>query len=339
MDDLSKRIDAITKKWGDDALVRYSDLEKRKVEVLSSGILALDIATNCGGIPRGNITETFGPEGAGKTTMALWFLASVQQSGGLTAFVNPEQKGNPEYIRAMFESYGGSPDELLVSQPDSGEEALDIIENLIGVCDAIVLDSVADLVTSAELDADDVRDFHVGMQARLMTKFLKRAKPKLGLSKTALLFTNQVRANIGGYGATETTPGGHALRHAAILRLRVSMAGTVIKDHGREIGIPVKAKVRKNQAGAPNGIAEFNIVWGKGIDQYKDTFEAAKALEVFKQAGSFYSYAWDGVSESSIRGEEDVKEELRNRPGLLERVRADVASKLSQGETGDDSEE
>jgi recombination protein RecA len=337
MSELSRRIEAIAKKWGEDALARYADLEHKKVRVHSSGILAIDIATRCGGYPIGAITEAFGPEGGGKTTIALWFLASVQNSGGTVAYINPEQKGDPSYIRAMFESYGGCADDLLVSMPDSGEQALDIVETLIDVADAIVLDSVADLVSHIELDADDIRDHHVGIQARMMTKFLKRAKPKLGLSKSALLFTNQVRANIGGYGSSETTPGGHALRHACMIRLRVSQAGAAIRDRGQEVGIPCKAKVRKNQAGAPNSIAEFNIIWGQGIDQYKDTFEAAKGLEVFRRAGSVYYYVWDENlgEESSLRGEEAVKDALRTDPRLMERVRADVARVLA-GEKDDE---
>lgn len=330
--DLNTRLTAIAKKWGEDAVLRFGDIKKRHVEAISSGCLAIDIATQVGGYPRAAITEAFGPESAGKTTLALWFLAHVQKMGGTCAFVNTEQKCDPDYIRTLISTYGGDADEILVSTPTCGEEALDIVERLIGVVDAVVLDSVADLVTQAELEADDTRANFVGIQARLITKALKRIKPKLGLSNTALLFTNQTRANIGGFGSSETTGGGRALRHAEILRLRVSMRGTAIRSSGQQVGIPCKAKVRKNQVGKPGEIAEFDIIWGKGLDLYKDTFEAGKATGVIEMtAGGYYHYNWPS-GEERIRGEEAVKNVLRANPDLMEQMRAAVLEKMCSKE-------
>ncbi len=329
MSDLSKTLAAITKKWGEDALLRFADMPKQRVEAISSGCLAIDAATQIGGYPRGAITELFGPPGGSKTTLSIWFLAHVQKMGGTAAFINTEQKGDPRYTRACVEAYGGNPDDILVSMPSCGEEALDIVERLIGIVDAVVLDSVADLVTQAELDADDARANFVGMQARLITKALKRMKPKLGLSKTVLLFTNQIRANIGGYGSSETTGGGKALRHAEILRLRVSVDGTAIKDHGVEIGVPCKAKIRKNQVGKPGQTAKFNIIWGKGLDLVKDTFEVAKATDIIEmQPGGYYIYDWPG-GDDRLRGEETVKNVLRANPDLMEEIREAARQKLS----------
>jgi recombination protein RecA len=326
--DLDSVLTALVKKWGEGTVVDLEDIANRHYEGLSSGVLALDLASGIGGYPRGAVTTLFGPAGGGKTTLCLWFLASLRQTGRQGVYVDMEHKTPGAYIADIFRGAGADANNLPILKPSTGVEALDAVEKLVGKVDAIVLDSIASLVPPAEIDGD-MGDVHVGLQARMISQALRRIGPKLDLSDTVLLCTNQVRANIGGYGNPETTPGGKYLFHQEVLRFRISRFQD-LTDRGAKIGIVCKAKVRKNQAASPTGEASFDIIWNKGVDVIRDTFEVAKALEILEQRGPYYYYDWDndGNVEDGIRGQVGVMQRFREDLDLMERIRTEALATI-----------
>lgn len=337
---LNARLKKLAEKWGEDIAVRFGDIEEgqRKHEVISTGCLALDKAVGIGGYPRGAISTLMGPPDGGKSTLVLWFLACLHRDGGQGVYINTEHKKNLSYIDGIFEAVGSSPADLVVMKDlESGIAALEAVEALVGAVDAIVLDSIAMLVPGAELDSD-LDSKQPGMQARMITKALRRIVPKLDLSRTVWLCTNQLRSNIGGWGPSEICPGGRALAHEEMIRVRISRTGKPIVEKGKKVGITCKAVVHKNQAAAPWGEAEFNIIWGKGLDVVKDTIEMAKLCGVIPVKGGNYYYDWG--DKESIKGPEAAQRRLREDPELLARVRADVMSAQISGgeELGDESD-
>lgn len=337
--ELKKRLKTLSEKWGEDIAVRFGDIEEdqRKHEVISTGCLALDRAVGIGGYPRGAISTLFGPPDGGKSSLVLWFLACLHKSGGQGVYINMEHKKNLGYIDGIFEAVGADPADLVVMKNlKSGTAALEAVEILVGAVDAIVLDSIAMLVPGAELDSD-LDSKQPGMQSKMITKALRRIVPKLDLSRTVWLCTNQLRDNIGGYGPSKYCPGGNALAHEEIIRIRISKTGSPIVRDSEKVGIACKAVVHRNQTAPPWGEAEFNITWGKGLDVVKDTFEMAKLLSVFEvRSGGNYYYDWNNDGEPGrIKGEKTVREALEGDPELLARIRAEVSS-AQTGESSDD---
>lgn len=285
MTTLKETVTAINKKMGARTLMQLSD-DHPPVKVISTGSLALDLALGIGGIPRGRVTEIWGPEGAGKTTLAQHICAEAQKNDGVAVYIDMEHKVDPAYMAAC----GVDMNRLYFSQPMTGTAAFDIIKALVkgGAVDVIIVDSVHALSTGAEMDAD-AGDQFVGIQARLMSQNLKTIVPVLGLSKTALVFINQTRFKIGVmYGSPETTPGGVALKFYASIRMRISKIA-MLGGRNKEYGIRSKVKIRKNNLAAPWKTAEFDIVWGEGISTAADILEAGIRTGVVSQGGGWYN--------------------------------------------------
>ncbi|HIE08601.1 MAG TPA: recombinase RecA [Armatimonadetes bacterium] len=291
-DDRSKALEmAITqieKRFGKGAIMRLGEARARmQVEVIPTGSLALDIALGVGGVPRGRIIELYGQEGSGKTTIALHILAQAQKMGGVVAFIDAEHALDPEYARAL----GVNVDDLLISQPDTGEQALEIADELVrsGAIDAFVVDSVAALVPRDELEGE-MTDQQPGMQARLMSKALRKLAGSISKSRAVAIFVNQVREKIGVmFGSPETTPGGRALKFWSSVRLEVKRAEN-IKRGGEVTGFRVKVKVVKNKVAPPFREAQFDILFGKGIWRAADVLDTAEALGIVKRTGTWYHY-------------------------------------------------
>lgn len=316
--DLKETIDAINRKLGLGTVMQLGDTPQ-PIAIVPSGSLALDLALGTGGIPRGRVTEIWGPEGAGKTTLAQHICAEAQRDGGVAVYIDMEHKVDPAYMAAC----GVDMNTLYFSQPQTGTAAFDIIKALIkgGEVDVIIVDSVHALSTGAEMDAD-AGDQFVGVQARLMSQNLKVTVPLLGTSKTALVFVNQTRSKIGVmYGNPEVAPGGAALRFYASIRMRISRIA-MLGPKNKEYGIRSRVKIRKNNLAAPWKTAEFDIVWGKGISRYADTLEAGLMTGVVEQGGSWYNLG-------DIRlghGKEAAKTYLNMHPEIVEEIRQAVLS-------------
>ncbi len=311
----------IEKKFGKGAIMPLRAAESIKVDVISTGSLALDIATGIGGIPRGRIVEIFGVESSGKTTLALHVIAQAQKEGGVAVFIDAEHALDPKYARNL----GVDVENLYVSQPDYGEQALEIAENLInsGAVDVIVIDSVAALVPKDELEGD-MGEAQVGKQARLMSQALRKLKGIVHKSNTALIFINQIREKIGiTYGNPETTPGGRALKFFSDMRLEVRRQGD-IKEGNEKIGYRVKVKVVKNKLAPPFQEAEFDMIYGEGICKLCDLIDVAVAKGVITRSGSWYSYGEQRIGQ----GKEQAKRFLKENPDLaldIERKIREVA--------------
>ena len=308
---LDKTLKELTKRFGDGAIMRLGESPHMQVDVIPTGSLSLDIAIGVGGIPRGRVTEVYGPESSGKTTLCLHTVAQAQRWGGICAFIDMEHALDPAYA----ERIGVDINELYISQPDTGEQALEITEALVrsGSMDVIILDSVAALVPRAEIEGE-MGDAHVGLQARLMSQALRKLSGAIKHSNTAMIFTNQLRMKIGVmFGNPETTSGGRALKFYASLRLDIRRI-QALKQGGEVIGNRTRVRVTKNKVAAPFREAEFDIMYGEGISYVGDVLDLATELGFVEKRGAFFRYA---ASDELIgQGRENAKEFLREHPEM-----------------------
>ena len=314
---LGEALKKIEKDFGKGAIMRLGEHAEQKVQVMSSGSLALDIALGAGGYPKGRIIEIYGPESSGKTTVALHAVAQAQKEGGIAAFIDAEHALDPAYAAAL----GVNIDELLLSQPDSGEQVLEIAEKLIdsGAIDLVVVDSVAALVPRAEIDGD-IGDSHVGLQARMMSQAMRKLGASINKTKTIAIFINQLREKVGVmFGNPETTPGGRALKFYASVRLDVR-GNTQIKGTGDQkdtnVGKETKIKVVKNKVAPPFKEANVEIIYGEGISQTGELLKIASDLDIVKKAGSWYSYNDEKIGQ----GSENAKKYLAEHPEIFEEI-------------------
>ena len=319
---LKLAIEKIEKDFGKGAIMKLGDKSAVSVETIPTGALALDVALGVGGIPRGRIIEVYGPESSGKTTLAQHIVAECQKKGGIAAFVDAEHALDPEYARNL----GVNVDELLISQPDTGEQALDITEELVrsGAVDIIVVDSVAALVPKAEIEGS-MEDQQMGLQARLMSKALRKLTGIIGKTNTTVIFINQLRQKIGVmYGNPETTTGGNALKYYASVRLEIKRVEG-IKGDGEDVGNHVRVRILKNKVAPPFRTAEFDIIFGKGICKIGNILDVAVDLDIVKKAGSWFSFNDDKLGQ----GRDKAKEFLANNPEILNQVETLVREKLA----------
>ncbi len=320
---LKLAIEKIEKDFGKGSIMKLGDKATVNVDAIPTGALALDVALGVGGIPRGRIIEIYGPESSGKTTLAQHIVAECQKKGGIAAFVDAEHALDPEYARNL----GVQVDDLLISQPDTGEQALDITEELVrsGAVDIVVVDSVAALVPKAEIDGS-MEDQQMGLQARLMSKALRKLTGVIGKTNTTVIFINQLRMKIGVmYGNPETTTGGNALKYYASVRMEIRRAEGLKGDDG-DIGNHVRVKVLKNKVAPPFRTAEFDIIFGKGICKIGNILDVATDLDIVKKAGSWFSYN----DEKLGQGREKAKEFLTENPEILAEVEEKVRQKLAE---------
>jgi recombination protein RecA len=318
---LSLVLNQIERNFGKGSIMRLGDAARMKVETIPTGALTLDLALG-GGLPKGRIIEIYGPESSGKTTVALHALAEVQKSGGVAAFVDAEHALDPVYAQAL----GVNIDELLVSQPDTGEMGLEVVDQLVrsSAIDVVVVDSVAALVPRAEIEGE-MGDAHVGLQARLMSQALRKITGSIGKSQCTVIFLNQLRQKIGvSYGNPETTTGGNALKFYASVRLDIRRIQT-LKKGTEEYGIRAKVKVAKNKVAPPFRIAEFDILFGQGISTMGCLVDLAEQTGVILRKGAWYSYEGDNVAQ----GRDNTVLRLIEDKAFATRVEAQVREKLA----------
>lgn len=317
---LDLAIAQISKQFGEGSIMKLGENHKVDVELLPSGALSLDIALG-GGYPKGRIIEIYGPESSGKTTLTLHAIAEIQKQGGTAAFVDAEHALDPAYAKKL----GVDTENLLVSQPDNGEQALEITETLVrsNAVDLVVVDSVAALVPQAEIDGD-MGDSHMGLQARLMSQALRKLTGIINKSKTTVIFINQIRMKIGVmFGNPETTTGGNALKFYASVRLDIRRTGQ-IKNGDDIAGNRTKVKVVKNKIAAPFKIAEFDIMYNEGISKTGDVLDLAVENEIVGKSGAFYKYNDQNIGQ----GRENAKKYLVENPEILDEIDAKVRSKI-----------
>lgn len=317
MSELEKTIAQIEKQFGKGAIQRLGSEETADVETISTGAMTLDLALGVGGLPRGRIVEIYGTEGGGKTTLALHVAAEAQKMGGTVAFIDAEHALDPKYARAI----GVNTDDLLISQPDTGEQALEIAEALVrsGEVMLLVIDSVAALTPRAEIEGE-MGQSHVGLQARLMSQAMRKLNGILYQTNTLAIFINQIREKVGViYGSPETQPGGRALKFYSSVRLDVRRRET-IKSGTDSTGIRTKVKVVKNKVAAPFKEAEFDIIFGEGISSEGSLLDVAVELGVIKRSGAWYSYNEEQLGQ----GKDAVRELLSNDSELLEKIEKEV---------------
>jgi recombination protein RecA len=310
---LDRTLSDITKRFGDGAIMRLGEATHLKVEVIPTGSLAIDLALGVGGVPRGRVTEIYGPESSGKTTICQHIVAQAQRAGGLAAFIDMEHALDPAYAARC----GVDVENLYIAQPDTGEQALEIAEALVrsGAMDVVVVDSVAALVPRAEIEGD-MGDAHMGLQARLMSQALRKLSGAIKQSNTAMIFTNQLRMKIGVmFGNPETTSGGRALKFYASVRLDVRRIQS-IKDKGEVVGNRTRVRVTKNKVAPPFRQAEFDIMYNEGISRVGDILDMGVELEVIEKRGSFYNYRELRLAQ----GRENAKEFLRANPATAEEI-------------------
>jgi recombination protein RecA len=320
---LNMVLNQIERSFGKGAIMRLGDATRMRVETISTGALTLDLALG-GGLPKGRVIEIYGPESSGKTTVALHALAEVQRQGGIAAFVDAEHALDPTYAAAL----GVDIENLLVSQPDTGESALEIVDQLVrsAAVDIVVIDSVAALVPRAEIEGD-MGDAHVGLQARLMSQALRKITGNIGKSGCTVIFINQLRQKIGvTYGSPETTTGGNALKFYASVRLDIRRIQT-LKKGTDEFGNRVKVKVAKNKVAPPFRIAEFDIIFGKGISILGCLVDIAEETGVLTRKGAWYSYNGDNISQ----GRDNAIKYLEEKPEFVEQIKQQVRQKLDMG--------
>jgi recombination protein RecA len=319
---LEAALASLTKRFGEGAVMRLGEATHLQVEIIPTGSLALDCALGVGGIPRGRVTEIYGPEGAGKTTLCQHIVAEAQKHSGTAAFVDMEHALDPAYAATC----GVDVENLLISQPDTGEQALEIAEALIrsGAVDIVVIDSVAALVPRAEIEGE-MGDSHPGLQARLMSQALRKLSGAVKQSNTALVFTNQLREKIGVmFGNPETTSGGRALKFYATVRLDVRRI-SAIKEKGEVIGNRTRVRVTKNKVAPPFRVAEFDIMYDEGISKAGDLLDMAAEVGVVEKRGSYYYRE----GESLAQGRENAKQYLRDNPTIADEIEAAVREKLA----------
>ena len=319
---LDMAISQIQKEFGEAAIMRMGDEHRVDVDVIPTGNLLIDRALGVGGFPRGRIVEVFGPESSGKTTLTLTVIAQAQKRGGLAAFIDVEHALDPQYARKL----GVNLDDLLVSQPSSGEEALQICEALVrsNAIDVIVLDSVAALVTKQELDGE-IGDSTVGAQARLMSAAMRKLTSFISKAKTVCIFTNQIREKIGVmFGSPETTPGGRALKFFSSVRVDIRRIGQIKSSDGTTIGSRTKIKVVKNKVAPPFTEAEFDIMYDEGISSTGSLLDLALEMEIIQKRGSWFSY--DGSQ--LAQGRDAAKDVLKADPAIYESIEAKVKEGL-----------
>ncbi len=320
---LEAALGQIEKQFGKGSIMKLGEFQAMSVEAIPTGALSLDIALGIGGIPRGRIIEVYGPESSGKTTLALHMIAEAQKMGGEAAFIDAEHALDPVYAKHL----GVDIDNLIVSQPDTGEQALEIAEALVrsGALDVIVIDSVAALVPKAEIDGD-MGDSHIGLQARLMSQALRKLAGAINKSKCVIVFINQLREKVGVmFGNPETTAGGRALKYYASVRLDIRKVEN-IKQDGEVVGNRAKVKVVKNKVAPPFREAEFDIVYGKGISKEGNILDIAVNLDIIEKSGSWFSYNGDRIGQ----GRENVKKYLMDNPETAKEVEEKIRSKFSE---------
>ena len=335
---LKSAISQLEKKYGEGTVMFMGENRRMDVESISTGSLMLDLALGIGGLPRGRIIEIYGTESSGKTTISLQAVAEAQKAGGMAAFVDVEHALDPVYARKL----GVDVDNLLVSQPDTGEQALEIIETLVrsGAIDVIVLDSVAAMTTKAEIDGD-MGDAHVGVQARLMSQAMRKLTAVISNTNTVAIFINQIREKIGVmYGNPETTPGGRALKFYSSVRIEVRR-GEPIKEGGEIIGNRTKCKVVKNKVAPPFKTAEFDILYGQGVSKLGEIVDTAVEFEIVKKSGSWFSYNDMKIGQ----GRDKVLDYLKANPDICNEIEAKIREEFSKNSslldslTSDDEEE
>ncbi len=320
---LDVALSQIEKQFGKGSVMKLGDFRAMEVEAISTGALSLDMALGIGGLPRGRIIEIYGPESSGKTTLALHVIAEAQKEGGEAAFIDAEHALDPVYAKKL----GVDIDNLIVSQPDTGEQALEITESLVrsGALDVIVVDSVAALVPKAEIDGD-MGDSHMGLQARLMSQALRKLAGAINKTKTIIIFINQLREKIGVmFGNPETTTGGRALKFYASVRLDIRKT-ELIKQDGDVVGNRVRVKVIKNKVAPPFREAEFDIMYGEGISKIGNIFDMAVNLDIIEKSGSWFSYNGNRIGQ----GRENVKKYLQDNPEVLEEVEKKVRANFEK---------
>lgn len=320
---LEMAMSQIEKQFGKGSVMKLGEFKAMEIEAIPTGALSLDIALGIGGVPRGRIIEVFGPESSGKTTLALHIVAEAQKMGGEAAFIDAEHALDPVYAKKL----GVDIDNLIVSQPDTGEQALEITESLVrsGALDVIVVDSVAALVPKAEIDGD-MGDSHMGLQARLMSQALRKLAGAINKSKTVLIFINQLREKIGVmFGNPETTTGGRALKFYASVRMDIRRIEN-IKQDGEVKGNRVRVKVIKNKVAPPFREAEFDIVYGQGISKEGNILDMAVNLDIVEKAGSWFSYNGERIGQ----GRENVKKYLKENPEMLEDIEGKVRENFAK---------
>lgn len=313
----------IEKKYGAGAVMRLGQTETLNVDAIPTGSMRLDMALGIGGVPKGRIVEIYGPESSGKTTVALSVISQAQKLGGEAAFIDVEHALDPNYAKAL----GVNTDDLLVSQPDSGEQALEIAEALIrsGAIDVIVIDSIAAMTTRAEIDGD-MGDLHVGQLARLMSQAMRKLTGAISKSNCVAIFINQIREKIGVmYGNPETTPGGRALKFYASVRIEVRK-GEVIKANGEIIGASTRCKVVKNKVAPPFKEATFDMMYGQGISRTGEVLDMAVELDIIKKGGSWFSYNDQKLGQ----GRDNVKELLKNNPELMQEIEKQILERKAE---------
>ncbi len=311
----------IEKRFGKGAIMRLGEAPKEKIQAISTNCLSLDLAIGIGGLPRGRITEIFGPESSGKTTLALQVVAQAQKEGGVAAYIDVEHALDPNYAKKL----GVNIDELFISQPDSGEQALEIAETLVrsGGIDVVVVDSVAALVPRAEIEGE-MGEAHVGLIARLMSQALRKLTSVVAASNTCFIFINQLRSKIGiSFGNPETTTGGNALKYYASVRLDIRRIGSV-KEGEKVIGNRTKVKVAKNKLAPPFHECEFDIIYDEGISKEGDLIDLGVENGIIEKSGTWFSYKGERLGQ----GRENVRKLLKQNKELCEKIENDLREKL-----------
>src|SRR5262247_3406982 len=336
---LSAALSQIERQFGKGSVMKLGKSDKIEIEAISSGSLGLDIALGIGGLPRGRIVEIFGPESSGKTTLALHCVAEAQKRGGICAFIDAEHALDPVYARKL----GVHLDDLLISQPDAGEQALEIADTLVrsGAIDVLVIDSVAALVPRAELEGE-MGDQQPGLQARLMSQALRKLTASINRSNTMVIFINQIRMKIGVmYGSPETTTGGHALKFYASVRLDIRRIGA-IKERDEVVGNQTRVKVVKNKLAPPFKQVEFDIMYGEGVSKSGELIDLGVKAGVVEKSGAWFSYDSQRIGQ----GRENAKLFLKNNPDVAAKIEAQVrassgiiADKIDEGPAEDDGDD
>ena len=320
---LDQAILQIEKDFGKGAIMKLGEQTNQQVEVIPTGCLTLDLALGTGGVPRGRIIEIYGPESSGKTTVSLHILAEAQKLGGVAAFIDAEHALDPVYAQKL----GVKLEDLYVSQPDNGEQALDICETLVrtGAVDIVVIDSVAALTPKAEIDGEMGQN-SIGLQARLMSQALRKLTAIVNKSKTCVIFINQLREKVGiMFGNPETTPGGKALKFYSSVRLDVRK-GEAIKDNNGIVGNRTRIKVVKNKLAPPFKVAEFDLIFGKGISKEGSLLDMAVNFNIINKTGAWFSYEGEKIGQ----GKENAKEYIKNNPEFYEEIEKLILDKISE---------